>query len=169
MKMLAAVLCAVVSVGAIHPSASGGPGIYAIVDKIVLEPSERAPERIQLWGAFIVPRPMSSSQYLPAQRGFLYFKIGAGRESSISNEWADLKKIAGTGEAIGFAQYWVPNPADPNGNPHRALEVRVHSSGEAASPDEYPLGMGIVKLTGQGNSDIVAQLRNALKADSKGR
>ena len=32
--------------------ASGPLGIYGIVEKVVFEPNEQAPERIQLWGAF---------------------------------------------------------------------------------------------------------------------
>ncbi len=32
--------------------ASGPVGIYGIVEKVVFEPNERSPERIQVWGAF---------------------------------------------------------------------------------------------------------------------
>src|SRR2546427_12470263 len=34
--------------------ASGPVGIYAIIEKVIFEPSEQAPERIQIWGAFAV-------------------------------------------------------------------------------------------------------------------
>ena len=159
-KLMTTVALALV-LSAAAPSASGGPGIYAIVDKVVFEPNEGAPERIQIWGAFIVSRPMSSSQYLPAARGFLYFKLVAGRETVIRNEWADLKSIAGTGQAIGFAQYWVPNPTDPNGNPHYALEVRVRKTGDVATPDQYPLGIGVMKISSESQPSIVDQLRSA--------
>jgi len=32
--------------------ASGRIGFYGIVEKVVFEPNETAPERIQIWGAF---------------------------------------------------------------------------------------------------------------------
>ena len=35
-----------------HLAASGQVSIYAIVEKVVLEPNDSAPERIQIWGAF---------------------------------------------------------------------------------------------------------------------
>ena len=38
--------------GAAHLTASGPLGIYGIVEKVVFEPNEAAPERIQVWGAF---------------------------------------------------------------------------------------------------------------------
>jgi hypothetical protein len=157
-----AALWTALGLAAISVRASGGPGIYAIVDKVVFEPNDRTPDRVQLWGAFIVPLPMSSWQYLPAQRGFLYFKVAAGREEVTRNEWADLKKIAGTGQAVGFADYWVPNPSDPSGNPHHSLEVQVHKPGDTSLPAAYPLGIGITKLTEQSYPDIVMQLRRAL-------
>src|SRR5437899_4725364 len=34
--------------------ASGPVGIYAIIEKVIFEPNEQAPERIQIWGAFAV-------------------------------------------------------------------------------------------------------------------
>ncbi|MCA1660297.1 MAG: hypothetical protein LC642_07155, partial [Verrucomicrobiaceae bacterium] len=33
-------------------SASDLVGVYAFIEKVVLEPSDAAPERIQLWGGF---------------------------------------------------------------------------------------------------------------------
>jgi hypothetical protein len=35
--------------------------VYAIVEKVVLEPNENSPERIQIWGVFSVAR--SYTQY----------------------------------------------------------------------------------------------------------
>jgi hypothetical protein len=133
--------------------ASSWVGIYAIVDKVVFEPSESAPERIQIWGVFVVPDRMSPSQYGAPQRGFLYYRMPPGKWEQITRkEWADLKTVAGTGQTIAFAQYWVPDPNDPNGNPHRSLEVRVHKRGVVASSDVYPLGIGIVKMKNDGKA-----------------
>jgi hypothetical protein len=54
-------------------------------------------------------------------------------------DWTQLKAVAGTGQVVGFAFYWVPNPSDPQGNPHHSLEVKVRSDGDAALPDLYPI------------------------------
>jgi hypothetical protein len=122
----------------------GGVGIYAIVDNVVLEPDNTSPERVRIDGTFVVPIRMSSGGYARPQRGFLYFKTVPGRENAAKREWAALKSVAGTGEIIGFAYYWVPNPQDPGGNPHHSLEVTVHTNGGAASPDDYPLSFAEV-------------------------
>ena len=161
--MVMPLLCALLLLKGGDLRASDQLGIYAIVEKVVFEPSESAPQRIQIWGAFVVPVPMSSFQYKPAERGYLYFKIAPGKEEITRKEWADLKAVAGTGQGIAFAQYWVPNPNDPSGNPLHALEVRVHKAGDSVVPDVYPLGIGVVKMGNQDNQlRIVNQLKEAL-------
>ena len=67
---------------------------------------------------------------------------------------------------VGFAQYWVPNPGDPNGNPHRSLEITMHTDKDAGSPDIYPLPnpKGIIKHGDEHDPDfgkIAAQLEIA--------
>jgi len=71
-------------------------GIYAIVDRVVFEPSESAPERIKICGVFVVPVPMLTSRHGTPQRGFLYYRIAPGREETTRKEWAYLKTVAGT-------------------------------------------------------------------------
>src|SRR5882672_3350245 len=129
--IVVALVCGFLLLTGVDSRASDRLGIYAIVERVVFEPIESDPQRIQIWGAFVVPLSMSSFQYKPAARGFLYFKIAPGKEEIMRKEWADLKAVAGTGQGIGFAQYWVPNPNDPSGNPHHALEVRVHKAGDS--------------------------------------
>src|SRR5882724_9007830 len=69
-------------------------GIYAIVDKVEFEPDENSPERIRIWGVFVVPVAMSSGQYTTPQRGYLYFRIAPGMEQVAKQEWSDLKNLA---------------------------------------------------------------------------
>jgi hypothetical protein len=158
-----ALICAFLLLNGAALRASDWVGIYAILERVVFEPNESAPERIKIWGAFVVPVPMSSNQYKAAARGYLYFKVAPGKEEITRKEWADLKSVAGTGQGIGFAQYWVSNSNDPAGNPHRALDVRVHKASESAVPDVYPLGIGIVKMSNQGNQlGILTQLKKVL-------
>ena len=60
-------------------------------------------------------------------------------EQASRADWNNLKSTAGTGEVVGFTQYWVPNPGDPQGNPHHSLEVMVHTDNHPESPALYPL------------------------------
>jgi hypothetical protein len=87
----------------------------------------------------MVPVPESSGSFKSPQRGYLYFHIVPGAELAARAEWKQLKDAAGTGRVVGFAFYWVPDPSDPLGNPHHALEVAVHQNGEAAPPEDDPL------------------------------
>ncbi len=160
--------------------ASGPVGFYGIIEKVVLEPSEKAPERIQIWGAFAVvdggpARPGATSKPL---RGYLYFKLpdGSGRDAA-RTEWMDLKAVAGTGQAIGFGNWgFIGSVQDfgsrsANGIPYflggsSQIDVRVRREYDpSASPAVYSTNAGIVKLPDQGShAGIVRQLREALKA-----
>lgn len=125
---------------AFETDASDRTGIYARVDKVVLEPDTSAPERIQIWGAFALARKEDRDNYDPAQRGYLYFSCSQGKEEVCRKEWADLKAIAGTGKVVGFGGRSQPRP-------------RVRKADEkAANPDQYPLNFGIVRMEDR-NSD----------------
>lgn len=87
-------------------------------------------------------------------------------DNATLEEWNTPKAVAGTGRVVGFADYWVPNPKDPMGNPHTSLKVRVHSFNDGVSPAVYPLSKpgGVV---GRGDktdpdfSKIAEELRTA--------
>jgi hypothetical protein len=142
-------------------------GIYAIVDHVEFEPRSGMPNSVRISGIFVVPIPMSSGNYGSPQRGYLYFRIAPEAEQATQRDWSELKDFAGSGKVVGFGQYWVPNPDDPQGNPHHSLEVTVHGTGDLATPDVYPLprsqGVTQVKVSDKGSdphSDkIAAQLR----------
>jgi hypothetical protein len=141
-------------------------GIYAVIDAVTFEPDGPSPNFVRISGVFVVPVPISSGQYGSPQRGYLYFRIRPGMEQATRKDWNELKTVAGTRRAVGFAQYWVPNPPDPQGNSATSLEVRVHTDGEAASPEVYPLPhpKGIVKAGDKEDfqfDNIVAQLQKA--------
>jgi hypothetical protein len=50
---------------------------YARVDRVVLEPTAAAPERMQVWGAFAMGGELSS--YAPPERGYLYLTLPVDR------------------------------------------------------------------------------------------
>ena len=180
MKVAKAILVGVLLFAAADLIASGPVGFYGIIEKVVFEPSEKAPERIQIWGAFAVvdggpARPGATSKPL---RGYLYFKLPDGSDRAAARtEWMDLKSVAGTGQAIGFGNWgFVGSVQDfgtrsSNGIPYflggsRQIDVRVRRDYDpSASPAVYSTNAGIVKLADQGShAEIVKQLREALKA-----
>lgn len=164
-------------------AASGPLGIYGIVEKVVMEPNETSPERIQLWGAFSYVEGAMPDGLLVvsgAQRGYLYFKLHSYRPgapsdaelTAIRREWRDLKAMAGTGQAVGFGQW----PGGVRQSPPSVIlgpalrgteaDFRVRAASDAPSaPAPYLINpVGIVKLSDQGaNGWIVKQLRDALK------
>jgi hypothetical protein len=124
----------------------------------------------------------------PAKRGYLYFRLPMGADDMadpsqmeiIKREWADLKAVAGTGQAIGFG-VWAYIGAFPGlqpdagttsppyilehsrGNPITDLRVRPASE-RPGSPALYQTDAGLVKLRENGShAEIVKQLRDALK------
>jgi hypothetical protein len=108
-------------------------GVYARVDKVVFEPNETAPERIQIWGAFALAVKENPNSYEPAQRGYLYYSLTPGKEEICRKEWADLKSIAGSGQIIGF------------GGRHQPPRLRKVKE-KASDPDVYPVANGLQKI-----------------------
>lgn len=112
-------------------------GVYARIDKVVLEPNATAPERIQIWGAFAVATKDDRNNYDPAQRGYLYYSLKSGKEDVCRKEWADLKAAAGTGQIIGFGS--------------RTQVGRLRKAqDQPADPDVYSGGFGLVKMSDRG-------------------
>ena len=130
--------------------ASDPVGVYAIVDKVVVEPSSGPPQRIQIWGAFALAQPENNDDYGAAQRGYLYFSCPQGQAEVCRNEWSDVQSVAGKSIGIGFGARRLNN-----GRVRKAEE-------KPASPDEYPIRMGVVRVTGRpGQNEVVAKLKTA--------
>ena len=167
-----------VLVAAVQVSGSGPLGIYGIVEKVVFEPTEASPERIQVWGAFSFvegPMPEGVQVISRSQRGYLYFTVPAGvttdHRTAITREWLDLKSVAGTGQAVGFGR-WAggvlpepPGPYFPRALHGTEASFRVRAAEQKpASPAPYWTNLGVVKISEQGtNGWVVKQLRDALK------
>jgi hypothetical protein len=170
--------------------ASGPVGICGVIEKVVFEPSEQAPERLQVWGAFAyVDGAAVGSQASEVRRGYLYFKVKDANLRTASEtpaatftEWKDLKSVAGTGQAVAFGR-WIYigafgslMPDARSGSPPYILEnipagggqtdLRVRPESEKpANPAAYQTNSGVVKLPDQGNyADLVKKLKAALKS-----
>lgn len=183
---------AMVAILAADLFASGRIGFYGIVEKVVFEPNETAPERLQVWGAFMYVDGGASKNFAvsAAKRGYLYFKIrslhaGYTSQTQIDlnkKEWADLKAVAGTGQAVAFGSYGyigsfgVLEPTGVAAPPSFLYEnrpaggdqadLRVRPATEAPSnPATYQTETGVVKLNEAGShAALVKQLRDALKS-----
>ena len=88
--------------------ASTRVAIYAIVDDITFEPSDFEPERVWISGVFVVPQPISSGLHQPPARGHLYFDLHAENPDGTRADWIALRAAAGTGQVVGFGEYWMP-------------------------------------------------------------
>jgi hypothetical protein len=115
--------------------ASDFVGVYARIDKVVLEPNSDAPERIQIWGVFAVASPDDRQNYLRPARGYLYFKLD--RNAPVARpEWNDLKQLAGSGQIVAFGfrgQKQVLRKADE----------------KPENPDPYITNIGLTKVSGK--------------------
>jgi len=185
MKRLVTAAFALFLGGFIAPivSASGPLGIYGIVEKVVFEPNEQTPERVQVWGAFAYVEDRSPSDVSPVTRGYLYFRLptyGASVET-VRKEWADLRAVAGTRQAVGFGSWGYIGgftQLRPNSRPSppavilervasggRTTDLRVRPAAEPPTePAAYQTNAGIVKLSAGGShAAIVKQLAAALE------
>jgi len=88
--------------------ASDPIGIYALIDKVVLEPSEGNPQRIQIYGAFSTAVKGFGDEYTPPARGYLYYQLPEKKADVAKAEWTDMQKVAGTGQIIAFASRYQP-------------------------------------------------------------
>ena len=144
-------MSALLALTAIPLRASDAVGIYCLVEKIVLEPNDTEPQRIQIWGAFALSDGKSGDGYTVPQRGYLYYECPQRQDAACQSEWADFKAAAGKEQGLGFGGRYRPT-----GRLRKADE-------KPASPDPYPIQMGVVRM---GNyythAGILAQLRGAL-------
>ncbi len=113
--------------------ASGPLGVLGMIEKVVFEPKEQAPERAQIWGVFLVAvRGGNTLQYGPPTRGYLYYQAENDRGRQ---EWQELKRLVGTGKWVGFESAFRP-------------ELRVRAPGERPqAPDTYYAdNVGVVSI-----------------------
>jgi hypothetical protein len=107
--------------------------VYALVDKVVVEPNSDNPERVQISGVFAMANPNDRNSYQVPQRGYLYFQLPKEHQDISRKEWADLKGIAGTRQVVAFGSRFQMKP-------------RVRKQDEKPEgPDAY-VGVGLVKV-----------------------
>ena len=135
----AGVLMLAGAVGGSVVHASDMIGVYGRVDKVVMEPNDQAPQRIQVWGVFAMASPENGNDYLPPARGYLYYTLPSSAQLALK-EWADLKAVAGTGQIVAFGTRFHSSPR----------RVRLRNAEERPeSPDAYAMDIGLRKITGR--------------------
>lgn len=151
---LLAVLLTLLGIGGTRALASDPVGIYALVDKVVFEPNETNPERIQVWGAFATAEGQGYT-YKNAERGYMYYKVNSEKPAACRNEWSDLKSVAGTGEIVAF------------GSRHAEKGRLRKNDAKAENPDTYPLAMGLKKIREEKDYEPLKQLAKLRDAKPK--
>ncbi len=196
--LIPSALAAPSSGNAASAATSGNLGVFAIVDRVQFEPNEQAPERIRVHGAFAfvnyqdfrfgglgrggtVAQPLGVTN---AAQGFLYFKLPAASApqvniTAIKREWADLKSVAGTGQAVGFGEWFYLGqfgtfrsdgrgstaPSTVINSPNEFGDMRVYGANETAPvPALYQTNVGVTRLTEASHAAVIRQLRAALGA-----
>ncbi len=150
--VMSSLLVAGVALVAPALKASDFVGVYCLVDKVVLEPNDTEPQRAQVWGVFMLAEGERGNNYQEPVRGFLYYSCPTGKDTQCSNEWSDLKKLAGTGKAVGL------------GSRYKANGQLRKTTDKVASPDEYPIAFGLTPLGADAYAQgIVAKLKAAAK------
>src|SRR5438094_9966868 len=151
---LLTLLVALLSSGAGRALASDPVGIYALVDKVVFEPNDTSPERIQIWGAFAIAEGYGYT-YKNAERGYLYYKMNPEKSNACRNEWSDLKTVAGSGQIVAFGSRYGEKGT------LRKKETKPEN------PDLYPVAMGLTKVKGKNDYEPLKQLAKLRDATSR--
>lgn len=140
------VLAAVVGLLALAGAAraSDPVGIYALIEKVVPEPKDGKPERVQVWGVFCFAVKNSNIEYSAPVYGYLYYSLAPGKADDSRREWADVKKVAGTGQVIAFTSRY-----GEKGTLHKA-------AGKPDKPEAYPIVDGVHKINSE---EIMPELR----------
>ena len=160
--------------------ASTRVAVYAVIDEVAFEPSDREPDRVLISGTFVVPVAISSGDHARPSRGLLYFSLNPDAPGPTRTDWRALRKAAGTGEVVGFGQYWMPcsHATDPRirslpAETNCSLDVRVQTDRTQAIAEPYPApsSEGVVTAFddhddicprfGRPSVRIVAELREA--------
>jgi hypothetical protein len=149
-----AVLLTLLGLGATRALASDPVGIYALVDKVVFEPNETSPERVQIWGAFAIAEG-NGYTYKNAERGYIYYKLNSEKPAASRNEWSDLKSVAGTGQIVAFASRYGEKGT-----------LRKKDA-KAENPDTYPIAMGLKKIREEKDYEPLKQLAKLRDAKPK--
>jgi hypothetical protein len=141
-KML--LMCGAVLLG-VPARASDPVSVYALIDRVEIEPSQGDAQRIRIWGVFSVARDRISDGFAAPARGFLYFALPQEEADLARKEWNDLRKLAGKRTVVGFGSRFQKN-----------VKVRTDADFTKGAV-VYPLNVGLQLLSDR-NPNVKAVL-----------
>jgi hypothetical protein len=80
------------------------------VSRLVLEPNEDAPTRIQIWGLFSELDQRKSTYGSPVY-GYLYYRAAPGKEEQCRTKWNELRKLVAAEQLVAFGMCGSPRIA----------------------------------------------------------
>lgn len=125
--------------------ASDPVGVYAVLERVELEPNAAQPERVKLYGWFALAN-RTSREYNEPEHGWLYYSLKDGKEELCRREWKDLEKLAGNGKCVAF------------GGRYNELGKVVQKKDRLDTVLEYPIAAGLFKVRTDTGSDLVRGL-----------
>ena len=143
-----------VVLGAAPARASDPIGIYALIDRVVIE--ESSPQRVQVWGVFALSDGNHGDGYRAAQRGYLYYTVKPGKED------IPIARLAGRPPQ---GAKLLANPAKGPVRQARLEDLQGRPGpprGDAEAVDVLDVAVGIVDREGQAKADdLQAHLQHA--------
>lgn len=121
------------------PLPSDPAGVYAVLDRVVLQPSAEAPTSVELHGAFALAEGYRGQYYRAPQVGVLRFQLGKDGPASVQ-QWRELAAVAGTGQIVAFGSRYE------QGKGKDALAVQAPEAVPAALTP-FATGWGVHRLT----------------------
>ena len=115
--------------------AGGPPPVYVVVDKVTLEPTAGAPERIKIEGCFVRLEDRTGYKYGKPVEGYVYLSMDTAKAAECRAEWAKWQQAAGTGKAVSVGSC---------GEAGSFLTVKVHKPGEAADRPDAAYTPGVL-------------------------
>lgn len=113
--------------------ASQPTGIYGLIDRVAILPEGKAPERLEVFGVFmLVKEGVGSWDVQDPRRGVLVFQLEKGKEEAHLKEWKDLSKLAGTGKVAAFGNRWT-----------QKVKLRTPAERGEGAPDVYVTSVGV--------------------------
>jgi hypothetical protein len=137
----------VLCVMTVETRAGGPPPVCMAVDKLVFEPNEDAPTRIQIWGTFALLNGTRGAYAEPVHR-YLYYAATPGKEAECRKEWAKLKKLVAEQHVVTYGMCGEPKVSDQLRKP----------TDKAEAPSAFPL-----VATGFANADQMCASYPSLK------
>jgi hypothetical protein len=141
--------CLAMLLAATTARASDPIGGYMIVDRVSLD-DPVAPTTIQIWGSFTLATSRGGNSYSTPERGYLFYKAPAGKETVCRREWNDIKRAVGTSQVLGFGSSYE----------FKAMGRVRHATERPDAPDVYPVANGLVSVPENSDYAPVQNLRS---------